>query len=429
LNVGVPTYLCGRRVSFTPEIISKKVSRDVISLLVQAHRESALGNRLPAFDGRKSLFTAGPFPFESKEFVIKLVDDDNRQGSSSARRRRDREYRVTIRYANKTDLHHLFEFLSRRQLDCPQETIQALDVVLRATPSQHYNVVGRSFFSPVLGQTGSLGSGTEYWRGYYQSLRPTQMGLSLNIDVSARAFYEPIPVIEFIEKHFNLNPTRPFSDHDRVKVKKALRGVKVEVTHGQNLRRYKVTGLTTEPLRQLTFTVDDNSTKMSVVQYFREKYNISLKFSALPALQAGSDSKPIYLPMEVYLCTTLPLCQIMAGQRYTKKLNEDQVTALLRATCQRPRDRENNIRQVVRQSNFSTDKFVRTFGIKVKEELTLIEARVLPPPMLKYHETGKESHVEPWMGQWNMINKCFISICSVFIINFQSKELIPCDML
>lgn len=42
-------------------------------------------------------------------------------------------------------------------------------------------VVGRSFFSPSLGKPGSLGSGTEYWRGYYQSLRPTQMGLSLNI--------------------------------------------------------------------------------------------------------------------------------------------------------------------------------------------------------------------------------------------------------
>ena len=44
-----------------------------------------------------------------------------------------------------------------------------------------FDVVGRSFFSPFLGKPGTLGSGTEYWRGYYQSLRPTQMGLSLNI--------------------------------------------------------------------------------------------------------------------------------------------------------------------------------------------------------------------------------------------------------
>lgn len=44
-----------------------------------------------------------------------------------------------------------------------------------------YTVAGRSFFSPSLGTPGPLGGGTEYWRGYYQSLRPTQMGLSLNI--------------------------------------------------------------------------------------------------------------------------------------------------------------------------------------------------------------------------------------------------------
>ncbi|KAG5055814.1 hypothetical protein JHK85_008324 [Glycine max] len=34
------------------------------------------------------------------------------------------------------------------------------------------------------------------------------MGLSLNINVSTRAFYEPIPTIDFIESHFRANPSR-----------------------------------------------------------------------------------------------------------------------------------------------------------------------------------------------------------------------------
>ena len=46
-----------------------------------------------------------------------------------------------------------------------------------------YTVVGRSFFHPSLGIQGELGDGIDYWRGYYQSLRPTQMGLSLNIGI------------------------------------------------------------------------------------------------------------------------------------------------------------------------------------------------------------------------------------------------------
>ena len=53
------------------------------------------------------------------------------------------------------------------------------------------------------------------------------------------------------------------------------------------------------------FTLDDKRTKSSVVQYFHEKYNIVLKHTHLPALQAGSDSKPIFLPVEVCLYSTL----------------------------------------------------------------------------------------------------------------------------
>lgn len=44
-----------------------------------------------------------------------------------------------------------------------------------------YAPFGRSFFSPELGRRRSLGEGIESWRGFYQSIRPTQMGLSLNI--------------------------------------------------------------------------------------------------------------------------------------------------------------------------------------------------------------------------------------------------------
>ncbi|XP_061375182.1 protein argonaute 5 [Gastrolobium bilobum] len=404
-------------VAITPELTSKKLCRAVMSQLIQMHGETLLGRRIPAYDGGKSLFTAGLLPFSSKEFVVKLVgDDEAASSSSSSRKRREREFKVTIRYAAKTDVHHLHQFLRRLQLDCPQETIQALDVVLRATPSEKYNVVGRSFFSPDLGKTGSLGGGLEYWRGYYQSLRPTQMGLSLNIDVSARAFYEPVHVTEFIAKHFNFNFSRPMSDQDRLKVKKALRGVKVIVTHGKSMRSYKVTGVTKEPLRELKFTLDDQKTKKSVVQYFREQYNINCQYLDHPALQAGSDTKPVYLPME--------LCQIAAGQRYTRRLNEGQVSNLLKATCQRPLDRENNIKMIVGQNDLNSDKFVREFGIKVREEPTTVDARVLPPPMLKYHETGRESSVDPRMGQWNMINKKMVNGGNVpywSCLNFSSR--------
>lgn len=51
--------------------------------LVKVYKESDLGMRLPAYDGRKSLYTAGELPFVWKEFEIKLVDEED--GSNAPR--------------------------------------------------------------------------------------------------------------------------------------------------------------------------------------------------------------------------------------------------------------------------------------------------------------------------------------------------------
>lgn len=59
---------------------SRGVNRAVMEQLVKLYRETHLGKRLPAYDGRKSLYTAGPLPFQSKEFKITLIDEDDGSG-------------------------------------------------------------------------------------------------------------------------------------------------------------------------------------------------------------------------------------------------------------------------------------------------------------------------------------------------------------
>ncbi|XP_038990444.1 protein argonaute MEL1-like [Phoenix dactylifera] len=390
--------LCHYDVSINPESISKTSNRNVISELVTLYKDSHLGRRMPVYDGRKSLYTAGPLPFTSKNFVVKLPDI-GRDGSV----RGEKEYNVTIRLAGRPDLHHLQEFLRGRQMDAPQETIQVLDVVLRESPSTNYTGVSRSFFSPRFGDPKDIGDGIEFWRGYYQSLRPTQMGSSLNVDISATTFYKSAPVVDFVFEYLNLRDgARPLSNSDRIKIKKVLRGLKVEATHRRELRiRYRITGITSMPMSQLTFDAGEGSANISVVQYFRQRYNCFLKHVNWPCLQAGSDSRPIYLPMEV--------CTIMEGQRYGKKLTERQVTEMLRFTCKRPQDREKNILEVVTQNNYNGDKYAKEFGIKVRNQLAAVDARILPPPKLKYHDSGREKLCSPAVGQWNMINKKMVN--------------------
>ncbi|XP_073265971.1 protein argonaute MEL1 [Populus alba] len=329
-------------VSITPEVASRGVNRAIMRELL-ALNSTHFQSRKPAYDGRKGFYTAGPLTFTSKDFVVTLIDKDD-QGSV----KKERKFKVTIKLASTTDLYRLKEFLQGRQRGAPHDTIQVLDVVLRESPSNkqvsqyHCTIVGRSFFTADLGGQNEIGNGIECWKGFYQSLRPTQMGMSLNIDVSVAAFYEPILAVDFVAKLLNLGDpiraaTRPLSDSDRAKLKKALRGVRVKVTHGEE-KRYKITGISPSATNQLRFAAEDGKQK-SVVQYFLEKYNIRLRFASWPALQSGNDSRPIFLPMEC--------CKIIEGQRYSKKLNEKQVTALLREACRRPVEREHSIEQVI----------------------------------------------------------------------------------
>ncbi|KZV34777.1 protein argonaute 1A-like [Dorcoceras hygrometricum] len=316
---------------------------------------------------------------------------------------RDREFKVVIKFAARADLHHLGMFLQGRQTDAPQEALQVLDIVLRELPTSRYSPVGRSFYSPDLGRRHPLGEGLESWRGFYQSIRPTQMGLSLNIDMSSTAFIEPLPVIEFVTQLLNRDVSaRPLSDADRVKIKKALRGVKVEVTHRGNMRRkYRISGLTSQATRELTFPVDERGTMKSVVEYFRETYGFVIQHTQWPCLQVGNTQRPNYLPMEV--------CKIVEGQRYSKRLNERQITQLLRVTCQRPNERENDILRTVRHNAYAEDPYAMEFGIKISEKLAQVEARVLPAPWLKYHDSGQEKDCLPQVGQWNMMNKRMVN--------------------
>ncbi|KAM0874638.1 hypothetical protein ACQ4PT_037324 [Festuca glaucescens] len=260
-------------VAIYPETRSRDQNRSIINELVRLHRQY-LDGRLPVYDGRKSIYTAGALPFQNKEFVIKLVN-------ANRGNQREEEYRVTIKHASNLDLYNLQQFLAGRHRELPQDIIQALDIALRECPTTKYVSISRSFFSQSFGHGGPIGNGVECWRGYYQSLRPTQMGLSLNIDISATSFYKAQPVMAFAVEYLNPRDTSRLSDQDRLKI--------------------------------------------------------------------------------------------------------------------------------VNRNNYGNDSFSKEFGMKVTNQLALVDARVLPAPRLKYHDSGRDKVCDPLVGQWNMNNKKFVN--------------------
>ncbi|KAH1254294.1 Protein argonaute PNH1 [Glycine max] len=385
-------------VIITPEVTSRKTSKAIIAELVRLHRNTDLATRLPVYDGGRNLYTAGLLPFTYKVFNVTLSVDDDATGGT-----RERDFKVVIKFATRVSMHQLRELLSGKQVNNPQEALSVFDIVLRELAAQSYVSIGRFLYSPDVRKPQQLGGGLESWRGFYQSIRPTQMGLSLNIDMSSMAFIEPLPVIDFVAQILGQDVhSKLLSDADRIKIKKALRGVKVEVTHRGNFRRkYRISGLTSQPTRELVFPLDEQMNMKSVVDYFQETYGFTIKYSHLPCLQVGSQRKVNYLPMEA--------CKIVGGQRYTKGLNEKQITSLLKISCQRPREQETDILQTIQQNNYENNPYAKEFGISIENKLASVEARVLPAPWLKYHDTGREKEYLPQVGQWNMMNKKVIN--------------------
>uniref|UniRef100_A0A0A9EQ62 AGO911 n=1 Tax=Arundo donax TaxID=35708 RepID=A0A0A9EQ62_ARUDO len=101
----------------------------------------------------------------------------------------------------------------------------------------------------------------------------------------------------------------------------------------------------------------------------------------------------------------MELCKIAEGQRYSKHLNREQMSALLGVTRLNPRQRELHILQTLNDANYNEVPHAKEFGIKIEKQLLSLKSRVLPPPWLKFHDSSMNKEFLPQVGQWNMIRK------------------------
>ncbi|MCO5612231.1 hypothetical protein L7F22_066494 [Adiantum nelumboides] len=131
----------------------------------------------------------------------------------------------------------------------------------------------------------TLDGGLTAWNGFFQSLRPTAQGLAVNVDMVTTAFYESIPVIDYLRSkvpHFD--PQNRLNVTDWAMMKKDLEKLKIEVIHRQTCRKYRISVLYPGPTRGLKFSTGSGA-EMTIVEYFKNSYNFQLRYLELPCLQ------------------------------------------------------------------------------------------------------------------------------------------------
>ncbi|KAJ7953861.1 Argonaute family protein [Quillaja saponaria] len=391
---------------------SKEVARMIKQRLVD-NNSHVLSGALPAYDGRKNLYSPVEFQNDKLEFYIslpilasKLALPYGETYESQEKHQQLKLFRINIKLVSKIDGTELGNYLSKEGDDwipLPQDYLHALDVVLRESPAEKCIAVGRSLYSSTMGGTKEIGGGAVGLRGFFQSLRPTQQGLALNVDFSVTAFHESIGVILYLQKRLEFlrdlsqRKTRGLTGEERKKVEKALKNIRVFVCHRETVQRYRIYGLTEAATENLWFA-DRDGKNLRLVNYFKDHYSYDIQFRNLPCLQI-SRSKPCYLPME--------LCMICEGQKFLGKLSDDQTARILKMGCQRPRERKAIIDEVMRGPLGPTSgNQGKEFDLHISREMTRLNGRILQPPKLKLGDRGHVRDLVPSRHdrQWNLLD-------------------------
>ncbi|KAJ1678732.1 hypothetical protein EV182_003459, partial [Spiromyces aspiralis] len=387
------------------------LTRAVIAQLVKAYSSSPQiqGSTL-VYDGSKVIYASKRLNLgreQNHTFDLEITETD---GSGKSR------FSVRIQEVGQIDLQCLDDLIGNRRyvpISEWQAAAQAIDIIFHMSPASKYPAQGNSFFVPD-GEM-DLGGGVHVRRGYVQSLRPGINDMFINVDVAAMAFYPTGPLVEIICRFLNVRdpmelrrgiPPKIHSD-----LKKYLKGLVVTVTHrggARGVRRsFKVLDLSRESPDEIKFkmTSSDNSEperELTVTQYCRERYNVSLHFPFLPCVEV---KRGAFLPPE--------LCHVEPNQMYRRKLNETQTATMIKFTCQKPHDRAKAIEDGVRLISYRDNEYLEGFSIRVEPRMHQVKARQLKPPTVLYNDKGRERSISPRDGAWNMRDKKVLSPASI----------------
>ncbi|KAL0575953.1 hypothetical protein V5O48_006023 [Marasmius crinis-equi] len=376
------------------------------------------------YDGRKNMFAArelplstGPDGVASQEFSVSLSDAVPGQKAPKV-------YKVKLTKVAEINPEVLERFIHGDQShdNVVLTAITALNVVIRMEPTMNYPFNVRSFFTDR--ERKDIGLGLEVWRGYFQSARPGINRMLINVDISTGLMYKPGPLISLCLEFFKrdnpriLSPTHGLPDRDRVKLSRHISGMRVSIASGDPksaaLTRV-VKKLSNAGANALTFNLRDGGS-MTVADYFKKQRNRPLQYPEILCVEVGNGA---LIPLE--------LCNVPPGQIVRKQVPPEKTKDVLDFATKRPEDRLRSIAAGVNILQYGQSDYVRQFGMNVDTTSgpLKVQARILPPPTLKYGRGSKQATIVPRNGSWNMIDKKFHQPATIFnwyIVVYESER-------
>ncbi|KAJ3148183.1 hypothetical protein HDU86_007531 [Geranomyces michiganensis] len=312
--------------------------------------------------------------------------------------RRTEEVSIQIKKVAQVDFHSLMQFVAKRgpENDASLHAVTAFTAVLRHVPGMTFVSAGANFYSPE--DRTHISGGLEIWRGYHQSIRVLMAGhLGVNVDVAATVFRQGgVTLIELAKTMMRVPNAAELAKIPypvlRSRLQAQFKGANVVTTHRADLRqRFSIGSFSRETADSCMFEYKGKQT--SVTQYFKAHYNLKLQYPFLP-LVLKSNGKSAF-PIEFLLMTP--------SQRFKRKLNGDQTSDMIRATVQRPADREKKIAHAVTHTlKYQNNDHLKSFGLSIDPDAMVVPARVLKAPNIVF---GNNQIMQGNEGIWKLGKK------------------------
>ncbi|KAI1080743.1 Piwi-domain-containing protein [Whalleya microplaca] len=429
-------------IQVDPEAVGKKRVR-IVKLLLEEPIFSALQGSLIT-DFKSTLLTRKRLTDDEMTYPITYRADGEDEPTERAKK-----YQVRVKYTNTLGLTSFLEHLTSPNLSDgyvdKQPMIQALNIFLNHYSKSADNLAtigaSKSFSLSPDAAADSLGSGLQAIRGFFASVRAATARILVNVNVSYGAFYEPSRLDSAMSTYGTQNKYRLEAFLKRVKIKtlhlkartnKAGKEVTRQKTivafastrDGRSLAQPpQVTEFGTGP-KGVRFWLESSPSPtkggkggkgskgakqatpiasggeyITVFDFFKRAYNITLKQTHLPVVNVGTRDNPTYLPPEV--------CQVLPGQSARAKLDPGQTQHMIRFAVRKPFENATAIVQKGLSTaglTASSNPLLARFGASINPSLITVPGRVLNSPKVLYRQKPARANAP---GAWNAVGQTF----------------------
>lgn len=159
-------------------------------------------------------------------------------------------------------------------------------------------------------------------------------------------------------------------------VERQIKGLKFEVAHLGLPRKSKFVGIVEKTARTHFFEMEGS--QISVMDYFKKKYKITLKYPDAPLIQKVPKKAENYLPIEM----------VWLSKQTTINAVTDYIKGLIGGIMTMdPGNRLAYITDSV-QSVYGSNDVLSQFGVQLDKDAMVIKGTVLAPPSLLYARPG-----------------------------------------